>query len=141
MTSSKINSSGLLKAAPLAALTGVIINSVLYFIGNSAGIIDTTVGMPKPDGGVDAITIVPVIMASIVPVVGAALLLALLNRFTANPLRIFGIVAIVLLLLSFTNPFMGIPNIPTGMALWLDMMHIVVAGSVWYFFSRLPRAA
>jgi Family of unknown function (DUF6069) len=140
MTNSKIKLSELPKAALLAALAGVIINAILFFIGSSAGIMDPAIGLPKPDGSVEAITVVPVIISSIIPVVVAALVLVLLNRFTANPVRIFGIITLVLSVLSFMNPFMGIPNVSTGMAMWLNLMHVVVAGCVWYFFSRVPRA-
>lgn len=139
MTNAKLKLSGLPKAALFAALAGVVINAVLYYIGAAAGIMDPNIGIPKPDGGVEAITVVPVIISSIVPVVVAALFLALLNRFTANPLRIFAIVAIILVLVTFANPFMGIPNVTIGMALWLNLMHVVVAGSVWYFFSKIPK--
>lgn len=135
----KINTSALLKAAPLAALAAAVLNAVLFFVGKSAGLVDASVGMPKPDGGVEPISIVQVVVSSIVPVLLAAGVLALLNRFSANPLRVFGILTAVLLVLSFANPFLGLPGIPMGMGILLDLMHVVVAGSVWYFFSNYTR--
>ncbi|MFM9949867.1 MAG: DUF6069 family protein [Saprospiraceae bacterium] len=135
----KINSLALLKAAPLAALTSAIINVILFFVGSAAGIMDSSVGMPKPDGGVEPITVLPVVVSSIIPVILAAGVLALLNRFSANPLRIFGILSLVLVVLSFSNPFLAFPNLPLGMGIWLGLMHVVVAGSVWYFFSRYTK--
>jgi len=41
--------------------------------------------------------------------------------------------------LSFSNPFLAFPNLPVGMGIWLSLMHVVVAGSVWYFFSRYTK--
>jgi hypothetical protein len=139
MSNSKINTSALLKAVPYAIGAGLIANVALYYIGTAAGIMDPNVGMPKPDGTVDPITVVPVIMASILPVIVAAGVLLLINRFSANPLRIFGILTAVLALLSLSSPFTGLPNAPVGMSLLLCLMHLVVAGSVWYFFSRTSK--
>jgi Family of unknown function (DUF6069) len=135
MEISKLNSASILKAAPLAGLIAAAVNAVLYFIGDATGLMDKTVGIATPEG-VQPITLMPVIMASIVPSIVAGILLALLNRFTANPLRIFGILAAVFLLLSLTGPFTSIPGIPTGMALLLCGMHVVVGGTVWYIFNR-----
>lgn len=116
MENLKINPSALLKVAPLAALAAAAINVVLYFIGDAAGLMDSTVGIPGPDGKVEAITLAPVIMSSIIPTLIAAGVLALLNRFTANPLRIYGIVTIVLFVVTLANPFMAIPIYPWAWA-------------------------
>jgi hypothetical protein len=140
MENLKINTSALLKVAPLAAAVAAIINAVLFFIGDATGIMDKNVGIPGPDGSVQAITLVPVIMSSIIPTLVAAGVLMMLNRFTANPMRIFGIVTIVILVVSMGNPFMGIPGISTGMGIWLDLMHVVVAGVAWYAFSRYTKS-
>jgi Family of unknown function (DUF6069) len=135
MQVSKLNSAALLKAAPLAGLIAAAINAVLYLIGDATGLMDKSVGMPSPEG-VQPITLMPVIMASILPSIVAGIVLALLNRFTANPMRVFGILAAALLLFSLSGPFTSIPGIPTGMALLLCVMHSVVAGVVWYIFNR-----
>lgn len=139
MENLKINAAALLKVAPLAAGAAAAFNAVLFLIGNALGLMDPSVGIAGPDGSIQAITLVPVIMASIIPSLLAGVLLAVLNRFSAQPLRIFGIVTLVLLVLSMANPFLGIPNVPMGMALWLDLMHLMVAGTVWYAFSRYTK--
>ena len=139
MENLKINSSSLLKVAPVAALVSAVINVVLYFIGDAAGLMDSSVGVPGPDGSMQAITAVPIIMSSIIPTLVAAGLLALLNRFSENPLRIYGIVTIVIFVVTLANPFLGIPNIPLGMGIWLNVMHAVVAGVAWYAFSRYTK--
>jgi hypothetical protein len=139
MSNSKINFSGLPKAILLASVAGVILNVVLFYIGAATGIMDPAVGVPNADGTIQYITVVPVIISSILPVVVAAGVLALFNRFTPDPMRTFGRSALVLCVLSFANPFLAIPNVPIAMGVWLNVMHVVVAGSVWYFFSRLPQ--
>lgn len=139
MKNSKINFNALLKVAPIAAVVSALINVVLYFIGSAAGIMDNSVGVPSPSG-VEPITVIPVIISSIIPTLLAGVVLALLNRFTNNPLRIYGIITIVLFVVTLANPFMAIPNIPIGMGIWLNLMHVVVAGVAWYAFSRYTKA-
>ncbi len=139
MENLKINAASLLKVAPLAALASAAINAVLYFIGDATGLMDKSVGIPGPDGSIQAITLLPVIMSSIIPTLVAAAVLALINRFADNPLRIFGIVTIVIFVVTLANPFLGIPNVPMGMAIWLNLMHAVVAGVAWYAFSRYTK--
>jgi hypothetical protein len=133
-----IHAPALLKVAPLAAAVAAFINVVLFYIGNASGLMDPTVGIPGPDG-TQFITVVPVILSSVIPTLIAAGVLALLNRFTANPLRIFGILCIVLTIVSFVNPFMAIPNVPMSMGIWLDVMHVVVAAVIWYAFSKYTK--
>jgi hypothetical protein len=82
-----------------------------------------------------------VIASSIIPSIIAGLVLAGLNYFLSKPWRVFTIIAAVLLVVTFANPFMGIPGIPLGMGIWLNVMHVVVAGSVLYCFNRFTRTA
>ncbi len=139
MENLKINAASLLKVAPLAAAASAAINAVLYFIGDASGLMDKSIGVPGPDGAIQSITLLPVLMSSIIPTLIAAGVLALINRFSDNPLRIYGIVTIVLFVVTLGNPFLSIPNVPLGMAIWLDLMHAVVAGVAWYAFSRYTK--
>ena len=129
----KIAAKKLLWVAPLAGAIAAGINSVLFLIGSAIGLIDTAVLVP---GMNTPITIVPVIMSSFMPSLIAGLVLAALNYFLNKPFKVFRIVALVLLILSFSNPFMAIPGIPLGMGVWLNLMHVVVAGTVVYCFGR-----
>ncbi len=137
MSTSKIASKKLLTIAPLAALGVAAINAVLFYIGKATGWISDAVLISPAN---EPMTVIPVIISSIIPTLLAAGVLALLNRFTASPLRIFNIIAAVLLLLSFVNPFAAIPNIPIMMGVWLNVMHVVVAGIVVFAFNRFTSA-
>ena len=134
----KIAAKKLLWVAPLAGAIAAGINSVLFLIGSAIGLIDAAVLVP---GMNTPITIVPVIMSSIIPSLIAGLVLAGLNYFLNKPFKVFRIVALILLILSFANPFMGIPGIPLGMGIWLNVMHVVVAGAVVYCFGRFTAKA
>ena len=133
----KISSKKLLTVAPLAGIVAAAINAVLFFIGKATGLISDSV-LIQPSN--QPISLVPVLISSILPTLLAAGVLALLNRFVAAPLRVFTIIAVVLLVLSFINPFAAIPNIPIGMGIWLNVMHVVVAGVVVLAFRRFTAA-
>jgi len=47
---------------------------------------------------------------------------------------------IILMLLSFMNPFMGIPNVTVAYGVALDVMHIVVALAILYFIQRAKKS-
>ncbi|MEM1260368.1 MAG: DUF6069 family protein [Bacteroidota bacterium] len=120
-----------------ACLSGGIVNTLLFFIGTGTGVIPETVAI-SPDG--KALALPPVVLASVVPVLVAALLFYLMSLFMASHRRWFLVIAVVVLLLSFITPF-GIENVPFGMALLLNSMHLVVAASVLYFFTRTKEKA
>ena len=134
--SDKIIAKNLLWAAPLAGAIAAVLNTVLFFIGSAINLIDSSVMIP---GANAPLSVVPIIASSIIPSILAGAVLAGMNYFLSKPWRVFTIVAAVLLVLSFANPFMGIPGIPMGMGIWLDIMHVVVAGSVVYCFGRFTR--
>ncbi len=134
----KIAAKKLLWVAPLAGAIAAAINSVLFLIGSAIGLMDASVLVPGMD---TPITIVPVIMSSIIPSLIAGLVLGVMNYFLNKPFKVFRIVALVLLILTFANPFMGIPGIPLGMGIWLNVMHVVVAGAVVYCFGRFTAKA
>jgi hypothetical protein len=121
-------------ASLLAGLGAVVANVLVFFIVSAAGAIPDTVLIP---GMNQPITVMPVILNSFVPTILAAVLLALLNRFTRRPVRSFRIIAAVLLLLSFANPF-TLPGAPLSMILALDLMHIVAAAIIVGVLTTVP---
>ena len=123
-------------AAALGGVTAAFINSILYFLFHAAGIIPNNVYVRENQ----PMSVVPVIFSSIVPSLLAGVVFYLLCRYTRNGHRVFSIIAIILLLLSFANPFVAIEGVPLGMALALDVMHIVVVASLPYFFTRMKGA-
>ncbi|NBQ48907.1 MAG: hypothetical protein EBU33_10725, partial [Sphingobacteriia bacterium] len=69
----------------------------------------------------------------------ASLVFFLLEKFTKNGFKVFRIIALVLVVLSFINPFMGIPNVTVAYAVVLNLMHVVVAGAVLYFIGKAVK--
>ena len=121
-------------ASLLAGVGAAAINAVIYVIASAAGAIPATVLVP----GLNLpVTVVPVVLNSFVPAILAAIFLALLQRFARRPIRLFRIVAAVLLVLSFANPF-TIPGAPIAMILVLDLMHIVAAATIVGVLTTAP---
>jgi hypothetical protein len=133
----KVKLSKVLTYALIAALVSAIFNAVLFYIGVGIGFMDSTIVVP---GANQPITIVPVVISSIIPTIISALVLLGFNLFLNKPLKVFNILALVLLVLSFVNPFLAIPNIPIMMGVWLNLMHVVVAGVVVYVYNKYTLA-
>lgn len=135
ITASQVNARKLVYLAPLAGLIAAVINVALFLIGLSTGAIPGDFIIPNAGQPLSAM---PMIVASIFPALAAGGVLAVLNRFTKNPLRIFNIISLILLVLSFASPF-SVPNMPMGMVIILELMHVVVAAAVVYVFNRYAK--
>jgi len=126
----RIINKDLVTAAPLAGLFSAFLNSSIFF--GTAGI-----GM-YPDNVLingEPLSVIPIIISSFIPTLLAAAVLALIGRFTKNAWNIFRNLSLVLLILSFANPYLGIPGAPIGMILSLNIMHVVVVGILLFLFK------
>ncbi|MEO6589321.1 MAG: DUF6069 family protein [Pyrinomonadaceae bacterium] len=86
------------------------------------------------------LTVLPVVMASLVPLIIGSLIFYLFERFTGNGFKIFSIIALVLMGLSLASPFTMIPGVTFGCSLVLCVMHIVAALSLLYFIRRAKQS-
>ncbi len=128
----KLNFKQAFMAGLMAAGVATVVNAILFFIFHGAGIIVDTIFI-QPN---QPMTIVPIIISSIVPTLIATLVFFLLDKYTKSGFKIFRIIAIVLMLISFLNPFMGIQGVTIGYAIALNIMHIVVVGALLYFIGK-----
>jgi uncharacterized membrane protein len=120
----------------IAGAVSAVINAVLFFIFHAAGIIvDTIFIQPNVP-----LTVIPVLISSIVPSIIASIVFFLLEKFTNNGFRIFSIISIILMILSFANPFVGIPEVTVGYGVVLNIMHVVVVFSLLYFIQRSKKS-
>jgi CDP-diglyceride synthetase len=131
----KINFKQAFMAGLMASGAAVVINAILFFIFRSAGVLVDTIFI-QPN---QPLTIVPIIISSILPTLVASVVFFLIEKYSNNGFKTFRIVSIVLLVLSFMNPFMGIQGVTTGYALVLNVMHVVVAGSILYFIGKAVK--
>lgn len=129
-----------LRRLPLAtligAMLGLIANLIVYFAARAAGfeflapVPPTNEPMPLP--------VVAVIVSTIIPAIGAAIILVFLNRFSARPLRAFLIIAAVVLVISFAGPF----TLPISFIeqMILNVMHIIAAAAIVWALVRFTAA-
>lgn len=119
-------------AGIMAGMTAAILNGILFFALHAAGLFtdDVFIQPGQP------LTVVPVIMASIIPLLVGATLFYLLERYTNKGWMIFSIIAILFTLFSMSGPFTGIPGVTIPYALALCVMHLVAFASIMYFIKR-----
>lgn len=123
----------LLKQGLIGGAIAAVGNLIVYAIALGMGI---PLRIPATPGAADltALSPVPVVISSLIPAIGAALLLALLARFVARPRFIFLIVAGIFLALSFV-PVLSLP-VAASAQVTLGLMHIVAgAAIVWALTS------
>ena len=131
----KLSFKQIIIAGAIAAGLSVIINAILFFIFQSAGVLTDDI-MVQPN---QPLTIVAIIMSSIIPTLIGACVFFLFEKFGKNGYKTFSIFSIILLVLTFANPFFGIPNVTIAYAVVLDVMHVVVAVSLLYFIKRAKK--
>ena len=122
------------RAALIALVASLVANHIIRLLA---------LALLSPDQGFMALTSFgPVTVFTIFGVAGATAVYALLRRFTANPNRIFTIVAVVVLLVSLIpdimlaiTPAMPLPTATPATMTALALMHIATAFIVWRLFT------
>lgn len=128
---------GLWATAVIAGVVAVVINLIIYFFATSVFNIPVQITMGGPTAPLVPLTPGPVIVMSLIPAIGAAVLLWILRRFTARPYTIFLVIAVIGLLLSFGGP-LPLPVAAAAKAV-LVLMHVVTAAVIVGFLARFAR--
>ena len=123
----------LLWATLLTAIVATAANALIYAIAEALGAFPDDVHIASGE----PLTVSLVIIGSVFGAVGAGIAFAIIERFASRPVRLFRIVAVVVLILSFATPF-TISDAPADMIATLILMHIVVAAAS---IGLLPRLA
>ncbi|HMN30180.1 MAG TPA: DUF6069 family protein [Caldilineaceae bacterium] len=132
-TSTRPTTSAIWRNGLLATAVSAVVNAVLYLVGSALGgfpsDVITPLGYP--------VTLVPVLVMSIVPVLLGTLAYWLLTRFTDRANRWFIIlVAVVFVAMFFGPPDLRSAGAPMLMVVLLEVMHVVTAGAAIYFLTR-----
>ena len=130
----KISITKALLTGAIAGGVSMAINAILFFIFRGADIITDSVEIEpgKP------MTVILVMFSSMLPSIVGAVVYYFFDKHSNKGFRNFTILAIVLMLVTFANPFF-IPNVPLGYAIALNVMHVVVAVSLLYFLNRTRK--
>lgn len=128
----------LIKAGLLAAVVAALGNILVLFVSQSIG--GLSIEIPAQPGSTQLmpLSVPAVIGASAVPALGATLLLAILGRLTDRALRIFQIIGVLFLLVSFA-PVLGVPA-GTSVLIVLGLMHAFAGVAIIGILSRAYRA-
>ena len=108
--------------ALLAAIAAALVNTLIYFVGSALSAFPQRVILPAPVNG--PLSVGPVVVASIIGTLAAAIVFAVIGVAARRPVRLFRIVATVALALSLVLPA-TIPGAPIQMILPLMLMHVV----------------
>jgi hypothetical protein len=115
-----------------AGIVAAIINTFLFLF----------VGIPTDEfiergTQIEHIGLLQVIIASIIPALGAGIVFAFIAKYVPNPFLIFNIIAALVFLLMFFSPFNSIHNISDKTLILLEIMHIVVGSAVLYTLNNI----
>ena len=120
-SSGRIPAGRLLRRGLLAAVLAAVANALVLVIASS---LFGAVVVP-PD---ETLTLGPVVVASAIGAVGAAVVFGAIGRFSRRPIRVFRVIALVVLLLSLVPiPLQGIAG---ASAAALILMHVAAAAVV-----------
>lgn len=110
----------------LTALVAAVANGVVYLVAaEAAGAMPQEIVV----NGQGPITLPMVATTSMLGAIAATIVYALVGWFARRPVRVFRIVAAVVLSLSFVPPF-TIPDAPAVMVATLLLMHVVAAAVI-----------
>lgn len=110
----------LLRRGLLAAVLATVTNALLLMIASSL------FGAVVPAG--EALSLGPVVVASAIGAIGAAVVFGVIGRFSRRPIRVFRATALVVLLLSLAPiPLQGVAGPSAGA---LALMHVLAAAIV-----------
>jgi len=132
----KLNFTQSIKAGAFTALASAAINAVLFFIFHAVGVFTDDIFLQENQ----PLTVVPILISSIVPTMIASIVFFLIEKYSNNGFSIFRIVSIVLLIISFINPFVGIKGVTVTYALALNLMHITIVVFLLYFLNKEKKA-
>lgn len=123
-----------LQTGVIAGVIAAIVNVIVYFVGQALGASFDII--MQPGTPVIPLPIPAIILFSVVPALGAAVLAWALNRYVARGNAIFVGIAVVFLLVSVI-PDITMPDpVTNATRLGLMVMHFVAGGVITYMLSR-----
>ena len=136
-----VDTSRILRAALIGAVVGSIANMLVWVIALQLGL---SLNVPAMDpsmadaSGLMQVPFIAVILATAITTFIGGGVLALLNRISTTPYRLFQIIAIVFVAVSMVG-VLGAPA--NGDKIVLGIMHIIAgAAAIWAFTTMTTQA-
>ena len=124
-------------AVLLAAGAAIVANIFVYLTASALGFISPSVFIPTT-GGETPLTVGMVAITSVIGTVGAAAVFAVIGLFTQRPTRLFRIIAVIVLVLSFAMP-LTITGAPMKMILSMEAIHVVAWATIVGLLTTVVR--
>jgi hypothetical protein len=124
-------------AALLAAIAAVAGNALVFLLASLAGAIPSGVVLPSVLGQ-SPLSLLVVAVTTVLAVFWATVAFAVVALLARRPARVFGILATVVLILSFASPA-TVPGPPLSMRLALGAMHVVAWAASVGALTRLTK--
>ena len=103
----------------IAAITTVVLNLVVYFIGEAAGWIPDQLPERADNFGIPAI-----LVSTLVPVIAGGIVLTLLIHITTHPVLMFCLIASVVFIGTLVAP-LSVAGSSTSFATFLVVLHVI----------------
>lgn len=107
----------------VAGVVSAVGNLIFFFITSVAGI-SYMIPVQNPEV-LEPLPAMVVAIASFMPAIGATILFALLGRFLSQGVRIFTIISVLFLIVSFAMPFTLPAAVPMATKIALNVMHVI----------------
>lgn len=117
--------SKLWRAGLLAAAGASFANLVFFWLTKILFGIQYIIPMGGPSGPLKPLPAMAIVIFNAVPAVGATILLALLGKYAARPIRLFWIISGVIFAFSFIFPITLPATIAASTKIGLSVMHII----------------
>ncbi len=125
-------------AALVAAVAASVANVLVYYAASGLGFVSQSAPFISTPSGESPLTAGMVVATSVAGTVGAAVVFAGIGLFAQRPIRLFRIVAVVVLALSLIPPAI-MPGVPVATILSLEAMHIVAWAVIVGILTTMAR--
>lgn len=122
----------------VAALSATVANVIFFVVTKGLGI-PYILPLQGPEAPLELLPVMMVVIASMVPTIGATFLLVVLGKFLAKPLRVFWIISVVFLLGSLVLPLTLPVTVAVSTKIGLSAMHVIAGAAIVGVLSKLGR--
>ncbi len=122
----------------VAAISAAVVNVIFFLVTKGLGV-PYIMPLQGPDAALEALPAMMVAIASIIPAIGATILLVILGKFLANPIRIFWIISGVFLVISFAGPLTEPATVAVSTKIALNIIHVIAGVAIVGVLTKLGQ--
>ena len=123
----------------IAAVGASLVNLVFFWITKGLFDIPYLIPIGGPSGPLGLLPVGAIIIFNVLPAAGATVLLALLGKYRARPMRLFWTISAVAFVLSYLLPITLPSTVATATRIGLGLMHIIAVVVIVGALTKLGR--